>query len=1208
MSAIEFVIRTRAGAIQRGSVGGENEEFLIDAGQNNDISLNIRQSDLRGYDRAGSDLLITLADGRVIVLEGYFDAGDNRLFLSSEGILNEVTFSESEGGALFAQYGPTETWGKWSPSDELIFMNDPQVVADLPLGAYDGEGEEVSMAAAAGLLGLGGAGAAGMGAAGLAGLGLLGLGGGGGGGNGDGEAEWTPPTVDDPDSSHSIGGKDDKSLTITGTANPGSKVTIVIDGKTVEGTSGDDGKWSLKFDGDDFPGDGNYKDVQVKVEDPSGRETILDGPSFVIDTTPPPIDVTDGAVSTGDLFNGEAHAKGVVLSGNGEAGAKLTIQIESYTQTITIGDNGKWSFNIDASVLPAGEYTKDVTLITEDGFGNSFTKVEKIQIDTVNTIDLTNDPLTGDNLISGAEHTAGVTFTGTSQVGSTVVVTIEGQSHTVVTGADGSWSVTFSKSELRTGTYDAQAKIVSTDTAGNVVQTTHDFKVDTDVAVTVNTSTIEGDGLINAAENANGSVLTGTAEAGSTVTVKIDGLRNPSDPNSTVGTTLTTKADASGNWSVDIPQGVLARGEYDVTATVTAVDPAGNTASASGKFRVDTETTVTLDTTGVGGDGVVNASEHAGMVTIKGTAEANATVEFKLNGKSWTTTADASGNWSRDINGSDLPTGENKTVLVEVKSTDAAGNEAMAISSFKVDTENAVTVNDHVTSDGVINASERATGVVLSGTGDAGSSISVNIGAVGGASGGTLTTTVSIDGKWSVNIPSAWIPQGNDVDVPVIASSTDAAGNTVTANGTLDVDTVTNVAIVSDSTGRDRVINASERANGVTVSGTSEAGASVDVSVGGVKLDANDVRVAADGSWTATIDSGRIPTGERTNGLRVTATATDAAGNTDTATSNYNVDTVVNQLSANTVAGDNVINSSEAANGFQITGRVEESSTVTVQLFGKTYDAIVTGTTWAINVGAGDIPQGIEQNNVPITITAVDAYGNSRLENGNLAQLVPGLKIDTEVPVAPNWTGEVEVGSNVGGILIDQNVTLSGGKLTLDGSGDEMAFYAYDDNAANVQLNQLNVASTGNIGGHQSVGFNTTVPDGTHLVMATTDDAGNKSGTVLITDDTSNVSTMTDQIAQALGAHNVNVIDLNEADTTSLTITESQIKAMTGEQNTLRIEGNLNNSGTADDTVTIRGAQRTGSQTENGRTYNEYSLGDTTIYIDTDVNVDTSVI
>ena len=68
MNAIEFVIRTPEGAVERGSVGGEGQSFLLAGGAGNDISLNIGQSDLRGYDRAANDLLITLADGRVIVL------------------------------------------------------------------------------------------------------------------------------------------------------------------------------------------------------------------------------------------------------------------------------------------------------------------------------------------------------------------------------------------------------------------------------------------------------------------------------------------------------------------------------------------------------------------------------------------------------------------------------------------------------------------------------------------------------------------------------------------------------------------------------------------------------------------------------------------------------------------------------------------------------------------------------------------------------------------------------------------------------------------------------------------------------------------------------------------------------------------------------------------------------------------------------------
>ena len=140
MNAIDFVARTRAGATHYGSVGGAEQGSTIPAGNGEEISLNLRQSDLRGYDRAGDDLLITLADGRVIVIEGYFaDAGEaaNRLFLSADGVLNEVTFEAAEGGTLYAGYGPTEAWGKWSPSEELIFLDEDERVA-----AIAGTGDE----------------------------------------------------------------------------------------------------------------------------------------------------------------------------------------------------------------------------------------------------------------------------------------------------------------------------------------------------------------------------------------------------------------------------------------------------------------------------------------------------------------------------------------------------------------------------------------------------------------------------------------------------------------------------------------------------------------------------------------------------------------------------------------------------------------------------------------------------------------------------------------------------------------------------------------------------------------------------------------------------------------------------------------------------------------------------------------------------------
>ena len=130
MNAIDFVVRTPVGAIERGVVGAEDRGFLIDASGGREVSLNLGRADMRGYDRAGDDLMITLADGRVIVLENYFGTdATGQLFISTDGVLSQVTFVEGEGGVLFAQYGDVAAWGKWSPDDALIFFDRPDVAA-----------------------------------------------------------------------------------------------------------------------------------------------------------------------------------------------------------------------------------------------------------------------------------------------------------------------------------------------------------------------------------------------------------------------------------------------------------------------------------------------------------------------------------------------------------------------------------------------------------------------------------------------------------------------------------------------------------------------------------------------------------------------------------------------------------------------------------------------------------------------------------------------------------------------------------------------------------------------------------------------------------------------------------------------------------------------------------------------------------------------
>ena len=96
---IEYVARTDAGGAVRGAISDENARTGIPAGGGQEISINLRQFEIDRYNRSGNDLQITLADGRVVMLQDYFGADgtpQSRLFISADGYLNEVTLIEGK--------------------------------------------------------------------------------------------------------------------------------------------------------------------------------------------------------------------------------------------------------------------------------------------------------------------------------------------------------------------------------------------------------------------------------------------------------------------------------------------------------------------------------------------------------------------------------------------------------------------------------------------------------------------------------------------------------------------------------------------------------------------------------------------------------------------------------------------------------------------------------------------------------------------------------------------------------------------------------------------------------------------------------------------------------------------------------------------------------------------------------------------------------
>ena len=1065
MKAIDFVVRDGAGSLQRGSVPIDQDATIALSGDQ-EVSLNLRQIDFAGQQRVGNDLVITLVDGRVITLESYFDAEGpaNRLFISADGYLNEVAFVAAEDGALYAQYGPTEQWGKWSPSDDLIYLGRTEVA-----GAAASEGEDVSMLGAALLGGFGGLGAGTAAVAAVGGAALLAGGGGdgddastGGGGAGAGGVNApATPTVDEAGTSTDLGGDDTSThvFVVSGTGEPGDTVEIDAGGSVQTTTIGDDGTWSVTYEGDTFPDDGTAQ-TNVVFTHAGGGQTTIDGPVFVIDTTGPDVAFGTGVESAGHIVNGTELAGGVTLTGTGEAGANLQITIASVTRTVTVSDAGTWTATWQPGTLAEGEYASDVSVVATDSFGNTTTVSDRLVVDTV-----------------------------------------------------------------------AELSMVTT--------------------------TVEGDGVINAEEAADGVMLTGTAQPGSTVEVTFNGVTQDAD------------VDGSGNWTTTYSPSDIPSGETQVDVSATATDAAGNTSTASGTIDVDTlVNTLEFTSTSGGADGVINAAEAASGMAVTGNTESGSTVVVTMGATSIPAVVAADGSWTANFSSDAIVPGTYSSQITAT-ATDAAGNTRSINQGVNVDTEASVlTIQGPIEGDDIVNGVEASDGVILTGNADPGALVSVTMNGV------THQAVANGAGVWQAVYSAAEIPQGT-YQAQITATTTDAAGNTATASDTVHVDTqVDNLSLAADVIEGDNVISEAERADGVVLTGTTEPGSTVFVTMGAHTVQAV---VDAQGNWQAPFTPAQIPLGEYVTDVSVTAT--DLAGNVASVSDTVRVDTLVNQLDIqDTVTADDVISGPEARTGIALGGQVEAGSTVMVDFNGTVLAAAVdAGGTWSLTIPPSAIPGGTYD--AVITVMATDSVGNTDTISDTLA-------IDTEAPNGPVIASYTRDGDGIRGISTEQSDgDLSVAQVNADGTINDVE-------ATQVDIDVL---------GETNFQFASNVPDGSHLIVNSTDAAGNTNGSYVVLDDES-ANTTVDLANPSLGGFQIEAVDLQFAEEANLTITDAQLLGLSDATDTLTIHGG------ADDTVTIAGATRTGSVSVDSETYDVYSLGtEGTVILDDDITVNTAI-
>ncbi|WP_194409760.1 Ig-like domain-containing protein [Microbacterium cremeum] len=620
----------------------------------------------------------------------------------------------------------------------------------------------------------------------------------------------------------------DSTPDITGTAEPDSTVTVIIDGVDA-GTTTADGSGNWIFTPAAPLADGPHVVTATATDEAGNTGPEATPVNFVIDATAPAPPVI---VSPAD--GSSVNTTTPTISGTAEADASVEVFVDGASIGTTTADgSGNWSI-VPPVPLEEGAHTAVATATDSAGNTSDLSNVVGFTVDTTApAAPVITSPADGSSV-----DTATPPISGTAEPNSTVTVIIDGVP-AGTTPADGSGNWTFTPpAPLAEGPHTAVA--TATDAAGNVSpeSNTVGFTVDlTAPAAPVITSPTEGELLSDSTPD-----ITGTAEANSTVTVIIDGV--PAG---------TTTADGSGNWTFT-PGTPLADGPHTVTATAT--DEAGNTGPEA------TPVNFVIDATAPAAPVITSPAEGEVLgdstPDITGTAEPNSTVTVIIDGvPAGTTTADGSGNWTFTP-GAPLADGPH---TVTATATDEAGNVSPPADevSFTIDTiAPAAPVITSPTEGQLIGDSTPD----ITGTAEPNSTVTVIIDGVPAG-----TTTADGSGNWTFT-PGTPLADGPHT---VTATATDEAGNTgpeaTPVSFIIDTTPPAAPVITSPTDGQSLTDNTPD------ITGTAEPNSTVTVIIDGVP--AGTTTADGSGNWTFT------PTTPLTNGEHtITATATDEAGNT----------------------------------------------------------------------------------------------------------------------------------------------------------------------------------------------------------------------------------------------------------------------------------------------------------------------------------------
>ncbi|QCR35527.1 Ig-like domain-containing protein [Nissabacter sp. SGAir0207] len=457
---------------------------------------------------------------------------------------------------------------------------------------------------------------------------------------------------------------------------PGQIVTLHLGNFTYSAVVDTFESWSVLIPASDL---GQFStgpvDITATVADRAGNTAFAEGSLYVNLNVG---SLTLDPIAGDNQLNAAEGAQDLVISGDTEGvplgnGVNVILNGKIYFTSV-INDAGHWSVTIpaaDLAQLPDGPNT--VAVNTGDSAGNSLDITQTLMVYQDNLPSLRINPVSGDNVLNGAEVQSDQIISGTTrhvQSGQTVELEADGVTYSAVVQADGRWSLIIpaeAVADFGNGREVLRASV--SDVAGNPATASRAIHVHSH-RDGLSIDPVTGDNLINASEADGAIALSGHTEGvarGALVHLTLNGQH------------YSARVGRDGSWSARIPAADAAALE-EGTATLTA-----HVRGAHGRMLC-ARATLTVDLTApslalapVTGDNLITLQEAQAGFALTGTASAAAAgllVMIMLDGVSYHAPVQADGSWTAAIPAgalADQPAGE---LPLAISLSDLAGNLA----------------------------------------------------------------------------------------------------------------------------------------------------------------------------------------------------------------------------------------------------------------------------------------------------------------------------------------------------------------------------------------------------------------------------------------------------------------------------------------------------------------------------------------------------